>query len=146
MKISQIGTVRLGRDVEIGAGTCVDRGKFAATVIGDGTKIDNLCQIGHNTRIGRCVVIAAITGVGGSVTIGDGVMIGGGVFFKDHVTIGDGARIGGTSGVMHDVPPGEAWHGNPAHDARATFREYAALRRLPELLRETHRLKTPPDE
>ena len=143
VKIPQIGTVRLGREVELGAGTCVDRGKFAETFIGDGTKIDNLCQIGHNTSIGRMVVIAAIVGVGGSVTIGDGVMIGGGAFIKDQVTIGAGARIGGKSGVMHDVPPGERWHGDPAHNAKSTFREYAALRKLPELLSEINRLRTP---
>lgn len=135
IKIPQIGTVRLGREVEIGAGTCVDRGKFSETHIGDGTKIDNLCQIGHNCRIGRCVVMAGKVGIGGSVTIGDGAMIGGGTIIKDHVTIGAGARLGGASALMHDIPPGETWHGHPAHDARAAFREFAAIQRLPDLLR-----------
>ena len=77
VKIPQIGTVVIGSKVEIGAGTCIDRGKFSETYIGDGTKIDNLCQIGHNCRIGRATVIAAMTGIGGSATIGHGVMIGG---------------------------------------------------------------------
>jgi UDP-3-O-[3-hydroxymyristoyl] glucosamine N-acyltransferase len=134
-KIPQIGTVRLGRAVELGAGTCVDRGKFSATVIGDGTKIDNLCQIGHNCRIGRCVVMAGKAGLGGSVTIGDGAMIGGGASVMEHVTIGAGAKLGARSGVMHDIPAGESWHGTPAQNARATFREYAALRKLPDLIR-----------
>ncbi|MHC4991324.1 MAG: UDP-3-O-(3-hydroxymyristoyl)glucosamine N-acyltransferase [Planctomycetota bacterium] len=135
VKIPQIGTVRLGRNVEIGAATCVDRGKFSETLIGDGTKIDNICQIGHNCRIGRCTIIAGLVGIGGSTTIGDGVMIGGGAIIKDHVTIGDGARLGGDSSLMNDIPPGETWHGHPAHEARAAFREFAAIRRLPELMR-----------
>lgn len=135
VKIPQIGTVTLGRDVELGAGTCVDRGKFSETSIGDGTKIDNLCQIAHNCRIGRGVVIAGLVGMGGSVTIGDRAMIGGGTIIKDHLTIGDGARLGGASGLINDIPPGETWHGHPAHDARATFREFAAIRKLPDLLR-----------
>ena len=139
IKIPHIGIVTLGRDVEIGAGTCIDRGKFSETLIGDGTKIDNLCQIGHNCRIGRCVVIAGQVGIGGSVTIGDGVMIGGGAIIKDHITIGDGAKVGGASAVMHDVPAGESWHGHPAQDARATFREFAAIRKLPDLLRTIRR-------
>ena len=134
VKIPQIGTVTLGRGVELGAGTCVDRGKFSETFIGDGTKIDNLCQIGHNCRIGRCTVIAALTGIGGSVTIGDGVMIGGGASIKEQVTIGDGARLGGGSALMHDIPPGEGWHGHPAQHAKAAFREFAAIRKLPDLL------------
>ena len=134
VKIPQIGTVTLGRGVEIGAGTCIDRGKFSETFIGDETKIDNLCQIGHSCRIGRCTVIAALTGIGGSATIGDGAMIGGGSSIKDHVKVGDGARLGGASDVMHDIPPGETWHGHPAHPARAAFREFAAIRKLPDLL------------
>jgi UDP-3-O-[3-hydroxymyristoyl] glucosamine N-acyltransferase len=135
VKIPQIGTVTLGRAVELGAGTCVDRGKFAETSIGDGTKIDNLCQIGHNCRIGRCTVIAGLVGIGGSTTIGDGVMIGGGTIIKDHLTIGDGARLGGASALMNDIPAGETWHGHPAQDAKTTFREFAAIRKLPDLLR-----------
>lgn len=135
IKIPHIGIVRLGSGVEIGSGTCLDRGKFSETVIGDGTKIDNLCQIGHNTRIGRCVVIAGMVGIGGSVRIDDGAMIGGGGIIKDHVWIGAGAKLGGASAVMHDIPAGESWHGHPAHEARATFREFAAIRQLPDLIR-----------
>jgi UDP-3-O-[3-hydroxymyristoyl] glucosamine N-acyltransferase len=141
VKTPQIGTVEIGRDVEIGAGTCVDRGKFSATTIGDGTKIDNLCQIAHNCAVGRCVVMAAMVGVGGSVTIGDGAMIGGGAIIKDHLTIGPGVQLGGHSSVMHDIPAGARWSGSPAQDAGDSFREHAALRKLPELFREIKSLR-----
>lgn len=139
VKVPHIGIVRLGNHVELGAGTCVDRGKFSETVIGDGTKLDNLCQVGHNSRIGRCTVIAGLVGMGGSTTIGDGAMLGGGTIIKDHCTIGHGARLGGASALMHDIPDGATWHGHPAHDAKAAFREFAAIRRLPELIRQMKR-------
>jgi UDP-3-O-[3-hydroxymyristoyl] glucosamine N-acyltransferase len=135
MKVPHIGNVVIEDDVEIGANTCVDRGKFGSTVIGAGTKIDNLVQIGHNCRIGRCVVIAGCTGVSGSVTIGDGAVLAGGVSVNDHVTIGRGARIGGRTGVMRDVPEGASVLGYPAEDAKATLRQWAALRKLPEWMR-----------
>jgi UDP-3-O-[3-hydroxymyristoyl] glucosamine N-acyltransferase len=135
MKIPQIGTVRIGNDVEIGAGSCVDRAKFAATVIGDGTKIDNLCQIAHNCVIGRCCVIAGQAGLAGSVTLGDGVIIGGRSGVRDHVTIGAGAKVAGAAAVADDVKPGATVAGYPARDAREVMREYAAMRRLPELVK-----------
>ncbi|MCP5517641.1 MAG: UDP-3-O-(3-hydroxymyristoyl)glucosamine N-acyltransferase [Verrucomicrobiales bacterium] len=135
VKIPQIGTVILGDGVEIGANSCVDRGKFSATSIGAGTKIDNLVQIGHNCRIGRSCVIAACTGIAGSVTLGDGVVVGGCVALKDHITVGSGVRIGGGSSVGADVPPGQTVVGYPAAEHRRTLRQWAALRRLPELLR-----------
>ena len=141
VKIPQIGYVKLGDGVELGAGTCIDRGKFSATVIGDGTKIDNLCQIAHNVQLGRCVIVAGLTGIGGSAVVGDGVMIAGGCHIKDHVTIGPGAKIGGSSSLVNDVPPSEVWQGYPAHDGRAAMREYAAVRRLPDLIKEVRRLK-----
>lgn len=139
VKIPHIGTVVLGDGVEIGANSCVDRGKFSATSVGAGTKIDNLVQIGHNCRIGRCCVIAACTGVAGSVTMGDGVMVGGCVAIKDHVVIGNGARIGGGSGVMKDVAAGQTVAGVPATDSRQTLRQWAALQKLPDLLRDRKR-------
>ncbi|MCP5521275.1 MAG: UDP-3-O-(3-hydroxymyristoyl)glucosamine N-acyltransferase [Verrucomicrobiales bacterium] len=135
VKIPQIGTVVLGDGVEIGANSCVDRGKFSATTIGAGTKIDNLVQIGHNCRIGSCCVIAACTAVAGSVTLGDGVVIAGCVALKDHITIGSGARIGGASAVGADVPAGQTVVGYPAADYRQTLRQWAALKRLPDLIR-----------
>lgn len=131
-KIPHLGHVEIGRDVEIGANTCVDRGKFGATSIGDGTKIDNLCQIGHNCRIGRCVVISGLTGIAGSCTVGDGAMIGGGCGIADHLHIGAGARLGARSGLMHDVPAGETWAGFPAKDIRQAMKEFAVIRKLPD--------------
>jgi UDP-3-O-[3-hydroxymyristoyl] glucosamine N-acyltransferase len=135
VKIPQIGTVTLGDAVEIGANSCVDRGKFSATTIGAGTKIDNLVQIGHNCRIGRSCVIAACTGVAGSVTMGDGVMVGGCVALRDHITIGAGARIGGGAGVMADVAAGKTVLGAPADDYLQAMRQFAALKKLPDLIK-----------
>ena len=136
VKIPQIGTVKIGNDVEIGAGTCIDRGKHSATVIGDGTKIDNLCQIAHNCIIGRHCAIAGQTGLAGSVTIGDGAMLGGNVGVKDQLHIGAGATIAGHAAVMHDVPAGATWGGYPAQDLHQTMRQIAAVRKLPDALKE----------
>jgi UDP-3-O-[3-hydroxymyristoyl] glucosamine N-acyltransferase len=136
VKIPQIGTVAIGNDVEIGAGSCIDRGKFGATVIGDGTKIDNLVQIGHNCRIGRCCVMAGQSGLAGSVTLGDGVVIGGGAKVSDHVTIGNGSTLGGNAGVFKDVAPGKALLGIPADEVRQTLKIWAAQKHIPELVRQ----------
>lgn len=135
MKIPHIGTVQIGNDVEIGACTCIDRGKHAATTIGDGTKIDNLCQIAHNVRIGRSCAIAAQTGLAGSVTVGDGVQMGGSCGVRDQLHIGDGARLAGHSAVMDNVPPGVTWGGYPAMDVQEVKRQIIATRRLPELMK-----------
>ena len=140
VKIPQIGTVEIGDDVELGAGTCIDRGKFAATVLGDGCKLDNLVQIGHNCRLGRCVVIAGQTAVAGSVTIGDGAMLGGMVAIADHLTIGRGAQLAGCAQVMHDVPDGETWAGSPAQAMRDAAAQAALLRKLPELAKQVRKL------
>jgi UDP-3-O-[3-hydroxymyristoyl] glucosamine N-acyltransferase len=135
VKIPHIGSVVIGRDVEIGAGTCVDRGKFSATSIGDGTKIDNLCQIAHNCWIGRGCLIAGCTAIGGSVRIGDGTIIGGNVSVKDHLTIGNRVILAARSGVINDVPDGVTWGGTPAHDIATAIREQIALRKLPDLIK-----------
>jgi UDP-3-O-[3-hydroxymyristoyl] glucosamine N-acyltransferase len=135
LKMPHIGNVVIEDDVEIGANTCVDRGKFGSTVIGTGSKIDNLCQIAHNVRMGRCCVIAACAAIGGSVVFGDGVLMGGGVGVRDHVTLGSGAKIGGGSIVYSDVPAGASWAGFPADEAGLVKRQWVALKRLPELLR-----------
>jgi UDP-3-O-[3-hydroxymyristoyl] glucosamine N-acyltransferase len=129
-KIPQIGRVIIQDDVEIGAGTAIDRGAMGDTVIGEGTKIDNLVQIGHNVSIGRHCIIVAQTGISGSVTLEDWVVLGGQVGIADHITIGEGAQIGASSGLMRDVPPGEKWVGTPAKPAREQFREFATLQRL----------------
>ncbi len=131
-KIPHIGTVSIEDDVELGANTCVDRGKFGATRVGAGTKIDNVCQIGHNVEIGRCVVISGLTGIAGSTRVGDGCRIGGGVGIADHLVIGRGASLAARSGVLSDVPDGVTWGGVPAQDFRKTLREYALIRKLPE--------------
>lgn len=135
VKVPQIGNVVIGDDVEIGAGTCVDRAKFGSTTIGDMTKIDNLCQIAHNCRIGRCVVIAAGCGIAGSTVLEDGVMLGGNVGLRDHLKVGRGAKIAAYAAVMRDVPAGEVWCGYPAKDLKATFREFAAMKYLPDLVK-----------
>lgn len=136
LKIPQIGVVKIGDEVEIGAGSCVDRGKFSATTIGDGTKIDNLVQVGHNCRIGRCVIIAGCCAIAGSVTIGDGTVMGGNCAIKDHVTIGPGVTLAGSSGVMDDIPAGATWAGAPAQDGRLAIREFFAGRQLPAVIKQ----------
>jgi UDP-3-O-[3-hydroxymyristoyl] glucosamine N-acyltransferase len=140
VKIPQIGTVEIGDGVEIGAGSCVDRGKFSATRIGDGTKIDNLVQIGHNCKTGRSCVMAGQSGLAGSVTLGDGVIMGGGARVNDHVTVGSGVRIGGNAGVISDVAPGKTLLGMPAEDHRQTLRLWAAMKQLPDLIKQLKKL------
>ncbi|MCB1492296.1 MAG: UDP-3-O-(3-hydroxymyristoyl)glucosamine N-acyltransferase [Rhodobiaceae bacterium] len=132
LKVPQIGRVVIQDDVEIGANCTVDRGANRDTIIGEGTKIDNLCQIAHNVVIGRHCVIVAQTGISGSATIGNFVALGGQVGVIGHVTIGDGAQIAATSNVKDDVPPGGRWGGTPAKPVRQWFREVTALRRLAE--------------
>lgn len=128
--IPHLGNVEIGHSVTIGANSCIDRGLFGATRIGEGTKIDNLCHIGHNCDVGRNVAMAAFAGVSGSCTIGDGVMFGGRVGLQDHITIGKGARIGGNSALAESVPAGETWMGDPAQPLRQYLRQVAEVRRL----------------
>ena len=134
VKLPHIGNVELGNNVEIGANSCVDRGKFAATRIGDGTKIDNLVQIGHNCQIGKHCVIAGTTGIAGSAKIGDWVQIAGGVGVAPQCTIGKGAKIGAKSGVIRDVPAGEEWLGWPAGRSRDVLRQWATIPKLPGII------------
>jgi len=136
VKIPQIGTVEIGDGVEIGAGSCVDRGKFSATSIGDGTKIDNLVQIAHNCKLGRFCVMAGQSGLAGSVTLGDGVIMGGRAAVKDHVTVGAGAKLGGGAGVISDVAPGKTLLGIPADDYQQILRLWAAQKQLPDLIKQ----------
>lgn len=130
VKIPHIGIVELGRGVEVGANSTIDRAKFGATIIGDGTKIDNLCQIAHNCVIGRACVICAGAGVAGSVTIGDGAVLAGHVGIGDHLKIGARARIAASSHVMNDVGEGETWFGTPATPIKEQARAVNAMRRL----------------
>jgi UDP-3-O-[3-hydroxymyristoyl] glucosamine N-acyltransferase len=130
VKIPQIGNVVIGHQVEIGSNSCVDRGKFSSTIIGDGCKIDNLVQIGHNSVMGRSCIMAGGSGLAGSVTLGDGVIIGGSASIKDHITVHSGAIVGGGSGVLSDVPAGKTVLGYPACDSKDMLKQWVALRNL----------------
>ncbi len=129
VSVPQLGRVVIDDDVEIGANTTIDRGSAQDTVIGAGTRIDNLVMIGHNVRVGRSCVIVAQVGIAGSVEIGDGVVIGGQAGFVGHVRVGDRVRIGAQAGVMGDVEAGAEIVGSPAAPARTVLREIAWLRR-----------------
>lgn len=130
VKIKHIGNVVIGNAVEVGANSCIDRGKFSSTVLGDGCKIDNLVQIGHNSVLGRFCIMAGNSGLAGSVTLGDGVIIGGSASIKDHVTIHSGAKVGAGSGVISDVEAGKTVVGYPACDSREKMKQWVALRKL----------------
>lgn len=129
-KVPQLGAVIIEDDVELGANCCVDRGTGPDTIIGAGTKIDNLCQIAHNVRLGRCCLIAAQVGISGSARLGDFVMIGGQAGVAGHLEIGDGVRIAGKSGVTKDIPAGMTVAGFPAIKATEHWRNLAAIKRL----------------
>jgi UDP-3-O-[3-hydroxymyristoyl] glucosamine N-acyltransferase len=128
--IPHLGAVRIGDDVRMGSLCAIDRGMFWETIIEDQVKMDNLCHIAHNCRIGKGALLAGFAGVSGSSTIGAGAVLGGRAGVADHITVGDGAVLGAFAGVMWDVPAGERWVGSPAKPNREFFREVAALRRL----------------
>ena len=128
--VPQLGRVLIGDDVEIGANSCVDRGSAQDTVIGAGSRLDNLVQIGHNVQLGRCCVIVAHVGISGSTVLEDFVVVGGQAGFAGHLRIGTGAKIGAQAGVISDIPPGQDWVGSPAQPARDMFRQVAMLKRL----------------
>ncbi|HKT19393.1 MAG TPA: UDP-3-O-(3-hydroxymyristoyl)glucosamine N-acyltransferase [Stellaceae bacterium] len=130
VKVPQLGLVVIGDDVEVGANTTIDRGAGPDTMIGSGTMIDNLVQIGHNVQIGRGCVIVAQVGISGSTRLGDFVMIGGQVGMAGHLTIGDGARIGAQAGVMSDIKPGETVLGSPSMPIKEFHYMTAYIRRL----------------
>jgi len=129
-KVPQLGRVIVQDNVEIGANTTVDRGALGDTVIGEGTKIDNLVQIGHNCRIGRYCLIAAMSGLSGSTIVEDGVLLGGGVGTSGHMRIGAGSVVHGRAAVTKDWPAGSKLAGAPAQDIRDFWREIATVRRL----------------
>lgn len=132
LKVPQIGRVIIQDTVEIGAGTTIDRGALKDTVIGEGTKIDNLVQIGHNVMIGRHCVIVSQVGIAGSAVLEDGVVIGGQAGVSGHVKVGAGAQIAATSSVRSEVPPGARWGGTPARPVSVWFREIALVQKLAE--------------
>ena len=140
-KIPQVGGVRVEDDVEIGANTTIDRATFGDTVVGRGTKIDNLVQLGHNVEVGEHCIIVSQVGVSGSSRLGRGVVLAGQVGVADHVTIGDGALIGGRSGIAADVAPGEKLLGTPARPILQAKRIMLAEGKLPELLQRVRALE-----
>lgn len=140
-KIPQIGRVIIEDDVELGSCVCVDRAKFSATVVGRGSKVDNLVQIAHNAVLGPHCIMAGQSGVAGSVTLGSGVMLGGQCAVRDHVHMADGSALGPCSGAMEDVEPKQIVTGLPAIPHRQFLREQAAMRHLPELRAEMRRLQ-----
>jgi len=143
-KIPHVGRCIIGDDVEIGANTTIDRGSIDDTVIGSGTKIDNLVQIAHNVRIGENCLLMAQVGVAGSATIGDGAILAGQAGISGHLSIGAGARVGAQAGVFGDIPAGETWSGYPARPHRESLRASAALFRLASMMRRLEKLLEDP--
>jgi UDP-3-O-[3-hydroxymyristoyl] glucosamine N-acyltransferase len=144
-KIRHVGGCVIGDDVEIGANTTIDRGSIDDTVIGKGSKIDNLVHLGHNVRIGeRCLVMAQV-GIAGSAVIGDDVIIAGQAGLGGHIKVGKGARIGGQAGVFGDVPAGETWSGYPARPHREALRASGALFKLAGMMRRLEKLLEAPE-
>lgn len=140
-KVQQVGNVIIGDDVEIGACVTVDRGAIGPTVIGKGTKIDNLVQIGHNVRIGEHCLLVAQAAVAGSSKLGNYVVLAGQTGIAGHLELGNRAVVAAQSGVMHNIPEGETWWGAPAQPTRETKRQVIALRQLPELLKRVAQLE-----
>jgi UDP-3-O-[3-hydroxymyristoyl] glucosamine N-acyltransferase len=134
VKIDQVGTVEIGDDVEIGANTTIDRARFGKTLVGEGTKIDNLVQIGHNCTIGKHCLIVALTGISGSSRLCDYVTVAGQGGIAGHVTIGPRAVLSGRSGVTRSLPGDQVYGGNPAQPLRDEMKMQAHVRRLPKLI------------
>jgi UDP-3-O-[3-hydroxymyristoyl] glucosamine N-acyltransferase len=139
-KIPHVGRCVISNDVEIGANTTIDRGSIDDTVVGAGSKIDNLVQIGHNCRIGKLCLIMAQVGLAGSTWVGDGCIIAGQAGLSGHLMVGDGARLGAQSGVFGDVPAGETWSGYPARKHSESLRASAAMFKLSTLMKRIEKL------
>jgi UDP-3-O-[3-hydroxymyristoyl] glucosamine N-acyltransferase len=143
-KIPHVGRCIIGDDVEIGANTTIDRGSIDDTVIGSGTKIDNLVHVAHNVRIGEKCLLMAQVGVAGSVSVGDGAIIAGQAGISGHISIGAGARLAAQAGVFGDIPAGETWSGYPARPHRDSLRASAALFKLAGMIRRLEKLLEDP--
>jgi UDP-3-O-[3-hydroxymyristoyl] glucosamine N-acyltransferase len=140
-KVPQTGNVLVGDDVEIGANVTIDRGALGPTIIGKGSKIDNLVQIGHNVQIGEhCIVISQV-GIAGSTKLGNYVILAGQAGLAGHLNIGNKVTIAAQSGVMHDIPDGQIWLGTPAQPDKQTKRQMLAIQHLPELLRRVRKVE-----
>lgn len=141
VKIRHVGTVRIEDDVEIGACTTIDRAVCGETVIGSGTKLDNLVMIGHNCRLGRHNIMVSQVGLAGSVTTGDYVVCAGQVGIADHVHLGEGCVLGSKTGVNKDVPPGETYLGLPGQPAAEAIKSAMSIKKLPELRKQVRALE-----
>jgi len=140
-KVPQVGNVVIQDDVEIGANVTIDRGALGSTIIGKGSKIDNLVQIGHNVVIGENCIVVSQVGIAGSTKLGNSVTLAGQVGLAGHLKIGNHVTVSAQSGVMNDIPDGEKWLGTPAQRDRQMKRTYIALQRLPELLQRVSELE-----
>jgi UDP-3-O-[3-hydroxymyristoyl] glucosamine N-acyltransferase len=140
-KIPQSGPVRLGNRVDVQANACIDRATIGTTEIGDGTKVDNLVQVGHGSRVGQNTLLCAQTGLAGSSNVGDNVILAGQTGIAGHCTIGDGVILTAQSAVSHDVPPGKMISGSPGFDNRVWLRAVTIFQRLPELLKRLDRVE-----
>jgi UDP-3-O-[3-hydroxymyristoyl] glucosamine N-acyltransferase len=140
-KIPQVGRCIIEDDVEMGANTCVDRGSIGDTVVGRGTKLDNLVQVGHNVRIGQSCALAGQVGVAGSTRIGNGVVFGGQSGATGHLTIGDGVQVAAQAEVTNDLAPGERVAGTPARDLRGFLKSSALFLKLPEIIKRIRTLE-----
>ena len=141
-KVPQVGSIVIEDDVEIGSNTAIDRGALDETRIGQGTKIDNLVQVGHNAKIGHHCILCGQVGLAGSVTIEDGAILGGQVGVRDNVKIGAQAQLGGQCGVIGDIAPGAKVWGTPTMDVREYFQTIALLKKLPELVKRIQELES----
>jgi UDP-3-O-[3-hydroxymyristoyl] glucosamine N-acyltransferase len=140
-KIPQSGPVRLGNRVDVQSNACIDRATVGATEIGDGTKVDNLVQIGHGSRVGENTLLCAQTGLAGSSVVGNNVILAGQTGVAGHCAVGDGVILTAQSAVSHDVPPGKMISGSPGFDNRVWLRAVTIFQRLPELLKRLDRLE-----
>jgi UDP-3-O-[3-hydroxymyristoyl] glucosamine N-acyltransferase len=140
-KVPQIGNVIIKDDVEIGANTTIDRGALGPTVVGKGTKIDNLVQVGHNCVLGEHCLLVAQVGIAGSSRLGNYVILGGQAGIVGHLKIGNRVSVAGQSGVMNNIPDGEKWLGSPAQPDRLVKRQILAIQRLPDLLKRVAELE-----
>ncbi len=140
-KIPQSGPVRLGSRVDVQANATIDRATIGATEIGDGTKVDNLVQVGHGSRVGENTLLCAQTGLAGSSAVGSNVILAGQVGIAGHCSVGDGAILTAQSGISHDIPPGKMISGSPGFDNRLWLRAVSIFQRLPELLKRLDRLE-----
>ncbi len=145
-RTAQVGWVRVEDDVEIGAGTTIDRGTYGPTIIGEGTKIDNQVMIGHNCNIGKHNLICAQVGIAGSTSTGDYVVLGGQVGLRDHIHLADQTQVGAQSGVAEDSKPGQILLGSPAIPHREQIQNYMALLRLPEMRKKLRLLENTIEE